>query len=63
MQDKLTDLEKPFKNQKFSHLDQRLKDWGRFLSAQKWVNLTIQALKGLEVSDEDFVLLAEFRTK
>jgi len=63
MQDKLTDLEKPFKNKKFSHLDKRLKDWGRFLSAQKWVNLTIQALKGLEVSDEDIVLLAEFRTK
>ena len=63
MEDKLTDLEKPFKKQKFSHLDKKLKDWGRFLSAQKWINLTIQALKGLEVSDEGMVLLAEFRSK
>ncbi len=60
---KLSDLEKPFKNKKFSHLDQKLKDWGRFLSVQKWINLTIQALKGLEVSDENMELLAEFRSK
>ena len=63
MAKKLIDLEKPFKKQKFSHLDQKLKDWGRFLSTQKWINLTIQALKGLEFSNEDMELLNEFRRK
>ena len=63
MAKKLIDLEKPFKKRKFSHLDQKLKDWGRFLSTQKWINLTIQALKGLEFSDEDMELLDEFRRK
>ena len=41
MKRKLIDLEKSFKKQKFSHLDQKLKDWGWFLSTQRWVNLTI----------------------
>jgi molecular chaperone DnaK (HSP70) len=63
MESKLISLEKPFKKQKFSHLDQKLKDWGRFLSTQKWINLTIQALKGLEFSDEDIELLDGFRSK
>lgn len=63
MEKKLVELEKPFKNQKFSHLDQKLKDWGRFLFVQKWIKLTIQALKGLEVSNEDMELLEEFRKR
>jgi len=53
--------QKPFKKKKFSPLDQKLKDWGRFLSTQKWINLTIQALKGLEFSVEDIELLDGFR--
>ena len=61
MEKKLIDLEKPFKKKKFSPLDQKLKDWGRFLSTQKWINLTVQALKGLEFSDEDMELLDGFR--
>lgn len=63
MEAKLLELEKPFKNQKLGLLDQRLKDWGRFLSVQKWIKLTIQALKGLEVSDDDMELLDDFRKK
>jgi len=63
MEAKLKELEIPFKNQRINHLDKKLKEWGRFLTTQKWINLTIQALKGLEFSSEDTELLDEFRRK
>jgi len=60
---KVIDLEKPFKNKRFNHLDRRLKDWGRFLNTKKWVNLSIQAFKGLEITGEEMELLDEFRKR
>ncbi len=63
LKNKLEDLETPFKNQKFTHLDKKLKDWGRFLTTQTWINLAIQSLKGLKIKEEELELLDEFRNR
>ena len=62
MENKLEALEAPFK-ERFNHLDKKLKDWGRFLTTKRWVNLSIQTLKGLEVANEEMELLIEFRKR
>jgi len=62
MENKLGALEAPFKK-RFNHLDKKLKDWGRFLTTKRWLNLSIQTLKGLEVANEEMELLIEFRKR
>ncbi|MBA7669051.1 hypothetical protein ES703_77178 [subsurface metagenome] len=62
MENKLEALEAPFKK-RFNHLDKKLKDWGRFLTTRRWVNLSIQTLRGLEVANEEMELLIEFRKR
>ena len=60
MEYKLEALEAPFKK-RFDHLDKKVKDWGRFLTTKRWLNLSIQTLKGLEIANEEMELLIEFR--
>jgi len=63
MEKKVESLEKPFLNKRFNHLDKKLKDWGRFLTTKRWLNLSIQTLKGLEIKNEEMELLIEFRER
>lgn len=62
MENKLKALEAPFKK-RFNHLDKKLKDWGRFLTTKRWLNISIQTLRGMVIEDEEMELLIEFRLR